>query len=95
MGANEKGVVTITPPLPPGCMSTVWGDDERFVNTYFRTFPKLLLYSTFDWGKKNWHTWSVGSLITLKVVSLGLHTLLPAVPPLLEAFRKGLFQNVV
>jgi propionyl-CoA synthetase len=47
--AGEKGVLTIKPPLPPGCMTTVWGDDERFVNTYFRTFPKLLLYSTFDW----------------------------------------------
>jgi len=51
--ANEKGVLTIAPPLPPGCMSTVWGDDERFVNTYFRTFPKQLLYSTFDWGLRD------------------------------------------
>ena len=50
---GEKGVLTITPPLPPGCMSTVWGDDERFVNTYFRTFPKQLLYSTFDWGLRD------------------------------------------
>lgn len=50
---NEKGVLTIAPPLPPGCMSTVWGDDERFVNTYFRTFPKQLLYSTFDWGLRD------------------------------------------
>jgi propionyl-CoA synthetase len=51
--ADEKGVLTIEPPLPPGCMSTVWGDDERFVNTYFRTFPKRLLYSTFDWGLRD------------------------------------------
>ena len=50
---GEKGVLTIKPPLPPGCMTTVWGDDERFVNTYFRTFPKLLLYSTFDWGVRD------------------------------------------
>jgi propionyl-CoA synthetase len=47
---GEKGVVAIEPPLPPGCMSTVWGDDERFVETYFRTFPNRLTYSTFDWG---------------------------------------------
>jgi propionyl-CoA synthetase len=47
---GEKGVVTINPPLPPGCMSTVWGDDERFVNTYFRDFKDQLVYSTFDWG---------------------------------------------
>ncbi|HJT62106.1 MAG TPA: propionate--CoA ligase [Burkholderiales bacterium] len=45
---GEKGVVTITPPLPPGCMSTVWGDDQRFVQTYFKDFKNI--YSTFDWG---------------------------------------------
>jgi len=45
---GEKGVVTIAPPLPPGCMSTVWGDDERFVQTYFKDFRNI--YSTFDWG---------------------------------------------
>jgi propionyl-CoA synthetase len=31
-------------------MSTVWGDDERFVQTYFTSFGKRLVYSTFDWG---------------------------------------------
>ena len=48
VGDGEKGVVTITPPLPPGCMSTVWGDDGRFVQTYFKDFRNI--YSTFDWG---------------------------------------------
>ncbi|HKW37383.1 MAG TPA: propionate--CoA ligase [Burkholderiales bacterium] len=47
---GEKGVVAVEPPLPPGCMSTVWGDDERFVKTYFQTFKGRLTYSTFDWG---------------------------------------------
>jgi propionyl-CoA synthetase len=47
---REKGVVGIVPPLPPGCMSTVWGDDERFVKTYFSTFTTRQVYSTFDWG---------------------------------------------
>ena len=50
VGANEKGVVAIMPPLPPGCMQTVWGDDERFVDTYFTTIPGKMAYSTFDWG---------------------------------------------
>ena len=48
--ANEKAVVAIAPPLPPGVMSTVWGDDQRFVDTYFKTFTSKLVYSTFDWG---------------------------------------------
>jgi propionyl-CoA synthetase len=49
-GAHEKGVVAIEGPLPPGCMQTVWGDDERFVKTYWSTIPGRLIYSTFDWG---------------------------------------------
>ncbi len=49
-GSNEKAVVAIVPPLPPGCMSTIWGDDERFVKTYFETFRTRQVYSTFDWG---------------------------------------------
>jgi propionyl-CoA synthetase len=48
--ANEKGIVGIVPPLPPGCLSTVWGDDARFVKTYFSLFSDRLVYSSFDWG---------------------------------------------
>jgi propionyl-CoA synthetase len=28
----------------------VWGDDERFVSTYFTGFRDKQVYSTFDWG---------------------------------------------
>ena len=31
-------------------MQTVWRDDERFVNTYWKSIPGRLVYSTFDWG---------------------------------------------
>ncbi|MBN9423421.1 MAG: propionate--CoA ligase [Candidatus Accumulibacter sp. 66-26] len=48
--ANEKGIVGIMPPLPPGCLSTVWGDDPRFVSTYFSLFKEPQVYSSFDWG---------------------------------------------
>ena len=47
---GRKGVVAIEGPLPPGCMQTVWRDDERFVNTYWKSIPGRLIYSTFDWG---------------------------------------------
>jgi propionyl-CoA synthetase len=49
-GANQKGVVAIEGPLPPGCMQTVWRDDERFVKTYWSSIPGRQVYSTFDWG---------------------------------------------
>jgi propionyl-CoA synthetase len=46
---GEKGVLVIQPPLPPGCMTTVWRDDERFLSSYFSHF-KELLYSSLDWA---------------------------------------------
>jgi propionyl-CoA synthetase len=48
--ANEKGVIAIEGPLPPGCMQTVWRDDPRFVKTYWSGIPGRQIYSTFDWG---------------------------------------------
>ncbi len=47
---NEKGVVVIEGPTPPGFMQTVWKDDARFVNTYWKSVPGKMVYSTFDWG---------------------------------------------
>ena len=47
---NEKGVVVIEGPTPPGFMQTVWGDDARYVKTYWETVPGRMVYSTFDWG---------------------------------------------
>ncbi len=47
---NQKGVLAIEGPLPPGCLQTVWGDDERFVTTYWSSIPGRQIYSTFDWG---------------------------------------------
>jgi len=48
--AGQKGVVAIVPPLPPGCMQSVWGDEARFLQTYYRAIPGREVYSTFDWG---------------------------------------------
>lgn len=51
--ANEKGVVVIEGPLPPGCMQTIYGDDQRCIDTYWATRSPQTgrpMYSTFDWG---------------------------------------------
>ncbi len=48
--ANEKGVVVVEGPTPPGFMQTIWKDDARFVNTYWKSIPGKLVYNTFDWG---------------------------------------------
>ena len=54
---NQKGVLVIQHPLPPGALQTVWGDDARFVSTYWQSVPRSDLqrevYSTFDWGLRD------------------------------------------
>jgi len=50
---GEKGVLAINGPLPPGCMQTVWRDDERFVKTYWSDIPGRQIYSTFDWAVRD------------------------------------------
>lgn len=49
VAAGVKGVLVFEPPLPPGCLTTVWGDDDRYVRSYFSHF-KELLYSSLDWA---------------------------------------------
>ncbi len=39
VGADEKGVLAIVPPLPPGCMTTVWGDDDALRQDLLRRLP--------------------------------------------------------
>ncbi len=53
VGANEKGMLCIAPPLPPGCLQTIWGDDDRFVKTYFSAVPGKYIYSTFDYATRD------------------------------------------
>ena len=51
--AHKKGVIAVEGPLPPGCLQTIWGDDERFVKTYWSGIHKRVMYSTFEWGVKD------------------------------------------
>ena len=53
VGVDEKGVLCAEPPLPPGVMTTVWGDDARFVQTYFKSFKDEMIYTTFDWATRD------------------------------------------
>jgi len=53
VAANEKGVLCIVPPLPPGSMTTIWGDDQRYVDTYYKSFDDEMVYTTFDWATRD------------------------------------------
>ena len=50
---NQKGVVVIEGPLPPGCMQTLWRDDARFVKIYWQSIAGRQVYNTFDWGVRD------------------------------------------
>jgi propionyl-CoA synthetase len=47
--AGTDGAIVIRLPLPPGCLPTLWGDDERFVASYLTAFPGS--YLTGDGGR--------------------------------------------
>ncbi|TKV67316.1 propionyl-CoA synthetase [Marinobacter panjinensis] len=46
--AGEQGQIAVKLPLPPGCMTTVWGDDARFRKTYLEPIDGF--YSSGDGG---------------------------------------------
>lgn len=50
VGPEEKGLLTIKWPLPPGTMTTLWRDDARFKSTYFADFGGETYYQTFDFA---------------------------------------------
>lgn len=46
--AGTMGTIAIRLPLPPGCLPTLWGSDERMRASYLATFPGY--YDTSDAG---------------------------------------------
>lgn len=48
LSAGEIGALALKLPLPPGTFTTLWGNDERFMSSYFKTFPGY--YETGDAG---------------------------------------------
>ena len=48
VAANQQGNIAIKLPLPPGCLSTIWGNPDRFFTGYLSQFPGY--YATGDGG---------------------------------------------
>jgi propionyl-CoA synthetase len=48
---GDTGSIVIKLPLPPGCLPTLWNDDERYKNSYISDFPGF--YLTGDGGYKD------------------------------------------
>jgi len=48
---GETGEIVVRLPLPPGCLPTLWGDDQRFVDSYLSQHPGF--YITGDGGYRD------------------------------------------
>ena len=53
LARGQKGVLACEPPLPPGCLCTVWQNDKLFEEHYFHQFTDRCLYSTFDYAEQD------------------------------------------
>lgn len=45
---GDIGAITVKLPLPPGCAPTLWGDDQRYKDSYLTNYPGY--YETADAG---------------------------------------------
>ena len=45
---GTEGNIAITLPLPPGTLPTLWGDDQRYIDSYLSIFPGM--YASGDGG---------------------------------------------
>ncbi|MFA9419651.1 MAG: propionyl-CoA synthetase [Gammaproteobacteria bacterium] len=48
VAANTQGFITIKLPLPPSCLTTIWGDIDRFKTSYLEAYPGY--FDTGDGG---------------------------------------------
>ena len=46
--ANNQGFISIKLPLPPSCLTSIWGDVDRFKEAYLETYPGY--FATGDGG---------------------------------------------
>jgi len=49
--ADQTGEIVVRLPLPPGCLPTLWGDDDRYVSSYLSQHPGY--YTTGDGGYRD------------------------------------------
>jgi len=48
LGANQPGYIVLKLPMPPGCLTSIWGDSTRFEVSYLSSFPGY--YASGDGG---------------------------------------------
>jgi propionyl-CoA synthetase len=60
MPAGQTGNVAVKLPLPPGCLPTLWNNDEGFVNSYLKPFPGYYLTADAGYKDEDGYLWIMG-----------------------------------
>jgi propionyl-CoA synthetase len=60
MPAGRTGNIGVKLPLPPGCLPTLWNNDEGFVNSYLRAFPGYYLTADAGYKDEDGYLWVMG-----------------------------------
>ncbi len=54
---GDMGNIVIKLPMPPGCLPTLWGNDERFRNAYMTTYPGYYLTGDAGYQDTDGYLW--------------------------------------
>ena len=57
MRAGQIGDVAIKLPLPPGCLPTLWQNDERYQHSYLSLFPATILPADAGYKDEQGYLW--------------------------------------
>ncbi len=60
MPPDEVGSVVVKLPLPPGCLPTLWNDDEGYQEAYLSTFPGYYFTSDAGFMDGDGYLWIMG-----------------------------------
>jgi propionyl-CoA synthetase len=57
---GETGNIVVRLPLPPGCFTSLWQNDNDFVKTYFSAYPGYYLTSDAGYVDSDGYLWIMG-----------------------------------
>jgi propionyl-CoA synthetase len=70
---GEEGAICIRLPLPPGTLTTLWGDEERYRRSYLDAFPGYYLTGDGGWADEDGYLFVMGR--TDDVINVAGHRL--------------------